>query len=71
MRLIMKEVLIMILGGSYLVVNPHYLHTLLHDVIMMSLALIMSPPKFIMSISVIMSLIMTLLVFQCRWADRM
>ena len=33
MRLIMKEVLIMNLGGF--MVNPHYLHTLLHDVIMM------------------------------------
>ena len=29
----------------------------------------MNPPKFIMSTSVIMSLIMTLLVFQCRQDD--
>ena len=60
MRLIMTEILIMSFGGFLF--NPHYLHTLMHDVIKTHY----EPPKFIMSISVIMSLIMTLLVFQCR-----
>ena len=59
MRLIMIEVLIMNFGGFLF--NPHYLHTLLHDVIKSHY----EPPKFIMSTSIIMSLIMTLLVFQC------
>ena len=59
MRLIMIEILIMSFGGFLF--NPHYLHTLMHDVIKTHY----EPPKFIMSISIIMSLIMTLLVFQC------
>ena len=59
MRLIMTEILIMSFGGFLF--NPHYLHTLMHDVIKTHY----EPPKFIMSISIIMSLIMTLLVFQC------
>ena len=64
MRLIMIEILIMSFGGFLF--NPHYLHTLMHDVIKTHY----EPPKFIMSISIIMSLIMTLLVFQCgEWGD--
>ena len=59
MRLIMNEVLIMNLGG--VIVNQHYLHTLLHNVI----ESYYDPPKFIMSTSFIMSLIITLIVFQC------
>ena len=59
MRLIMNEILIMNFGG--VIVNQHYLHTLLHDVI----ESYYDPPKFIMSISFIMSLIITLIVFQC------
>ena len=51
MRLIMNEVLIMNLGG--VIVNQHYLHTLLHDVI----ESYYDHPKFIMSTSFIMSLI--------------
>ena len=45
MSLIMREVLIMNFGGF--LVNPHYLHTLLRDVIKIHY----EPPKFIMSIS--------------------
>ena len=60
MRLIMIEILIMSFGGFLF--NPHYLHTLMHDVIKTHY----EPPKFIMSISIIASLIMTLLVFQCK-----
>ena len=59
MRLIMIEIFIMNFGGFLF--NPHYLHTLMHDVIKTH----HEPQKFIMSISIIMSLIMTLLVFQC------
>ena len=59
MRLIMNEILIMNLGG--VIVNQHYLHTLLHNVI----ESYYDPPKFIMSISFITSLIITLIVFQC------
>ena len=59
MRLIMIEILIMSFGGFLF--NPHYLHTLMHDVIKTHY----EPPKFIMSISIIMSLIIMLLVFQC------
>ena len=62
MRLIMNEILMMNLGG--VIVNQHYLHTLLHNVI----ESYYDPPKFIMSISFIMSLIITLIVFQCRVA---
>ena len=58
MRLIMIEIFIMNFGGFLF--NPHYLHTLMHDVIKTHY----EPPKFIMSISIIMSLIMTFLVFQ-------
>ena len=61
MRLIMIEIFIMNFGGFLF--NPHYfMHTLMHDVIKTHY----EPPKFIMSISIIMSLIMTLLhvVFQ-------
>ena len=54
----MIEVLIMNFGG--VIVNQHYLHTLLHDVI----ESYYDPPKCIMSTSIIMSLIMTLIVFQ-------
>ena len=63
MRLIMNEVLIMNLGG--VIVNQHYLHTLLHDVI----ESYYGPPKFIMSTSFIMSLIITLIVFQCTMSS--
>ena len=59
MRPIMIEVLIMNFGG--VIVNQHYLHTLLHDVI----ESYYDPPKCIMSTSIIMSLIITLIVFQC------
>ena len=51
MRLIMIEVIIMNLGG--VLFNPHYLHTPLHEVIKSHY----EPPKFIMSTSIIMSLI--------------
>ena len=64
MRLIMIEILIMSFGGFLF--NPHYLHTLMHDVIKTHY----EPPKCIMSISIIMSLIMTLLVFQCTNSGR-
>ena len=64
MRLIMIEIFIMNFGGFLF--NPHYLHTLMHDVIKTHY----EPPKFIMSISIIMSLIMTLLVFQCAGSRR-
>ena len=43
MRLIMIEVLIMNFGGFLF--NPHYLHTLLHELIKSHY----EPPKFIMS----------------------
>ena len=51
MRLIMIEILIMSFGGFLF--NPHYLHTLMHDVIKTHY----EPPKFIICISVIMSLL--------------
>ena len=59
MRLIRIEVPVMHFGG--VIVNQHYLHTLLHDVI----ESYYDPPKCIMSTSIIMSLIITLIVFQC------
>ena len=58
MRLIMIEVLIMNLGGFLF--NPHDVHTRLHDVIKSHSGPEYGPPKFIMSTSIIMSL----LVFQ-------
>ena len=59
MTFIMKEIFIMIFGGFLF--NPHYLHTLLHDVIKTHY----EPPKIIMNTSFIMKVIMTLIVFQC------
>ena len=59
MTFIMKEVFIMNFGGFLF--NPHYLHTLLHDVIKTHY----EPPKIIMNTSFIMKVIMTLIVFQC------
>ena len=59
MTFIMKEIFIMIFGGFLF--NPHYLHTLLHDVIKTHY----EPPKIIMNLSFIMKVIMTLIVFQC------
>ena len=47
MRLIMIEILVF---GGFLF-NPHYLHTLMHDVIKIHY----EPPKFIMSISYYLS----------------
>ena len=61
MTFIMKEVFIMNFGGFLF--NPHYLHTLLHDVIKTHY----EPPKIIMNISFIMKVIMTLIVFQCAY----
>ena len=55
MRLIMIEILIMNSFRGFLF-NPHYLHTLMHDVIKIHY----EPPKFIISTSLIMRLIMTL-----------
>ena len=62
MTFIMKEIFIMIFGGFLF--NPHYLHTLLHDVIKTHY----EPPKIIMNTSFIMKVIMTLIVFQCVYS---